>query len=193
MKITMLKKLFIISSLLSGVTFNVFAETVYVSDSLRVGVRAEPDNAYAPVGVVKTGMKLEVLDSQQGYLKIKTDDGLTGWIKKIYVIEKAPAVTKLQQMKQQNDELAAQKKELQTTISTLEGTNNSLTVQVEELKEDRSRLQLLQAKSTSNQEDARSAWYMWLIALIIVAAGCFLGGLQWCRHQTTKRLGGLRL
>ena len=193
MKITILKKLFIILSLLSGVTLNVAAETVYVSDSLRVGVRAEPDNAYAPVGVVKTGMKLEVLDRQQGYLKIKTNDGLTGWIKKIYVIEEAPAVTKLKQMQTQNDELVAQTKELQTTISTLKSTNVSLTGQVEELKEDRSRLQLLQAKSVSSQHEVRTAWYGWLIALVLIAAGSFLGGMQLCRHQTTKRLGGLRL
>ena len=193
MKITMLKKLFIISSLLSGVTFNVFAETVYVSDSLRVGVRAEPDNAYAPVGVVKTGMKLEVLESQQGYLKIKTNDGLTGWIKKIYVIEEAPAVTRLKQMQTQNDELAAQTNELQATISTLKNTNVSLTGQVEDLKEDRSRLQLLQAKSNSSQHEGKTAWYSWLVALVFVAAGSFFGGMQWCRYQTTKRLGGLRL
>lgn len=193
MKIITSKKLFIYFSLLLGINFSVVAETVYVSDSLRVGVRAEPDNTFAPIGVVKTGMKLEVLDRQQGYLKIKTVEGLTGWIKNIYIIENAPAIIKLQQLQKNHEALTTQNKELQTTLSALEKTNSSLTEQVEELKEDRSRLQLLQAKSISHQQEVRSTWYWWLIVLFVVIIAGFFSGMQWSRHQTMKRLGGLRL
>lgn len=193
MKITRLKKLFTCFSLVLGISFSAMAETAYVSDNLRVGVRPEPDNTSAPTGVVKTGMKLEVLDSQQGYLQIKTDDGLTGWIKKIYVIEKAPAIIKLQQSQKKYDQQDAQMKELQTTISALQSTNSSLTEQVEELKEDRSRLQLLQAKSIRSQQDDKSSWAWWLVALLLLTTGGFFAGMQWSRHQVMKRLGGLRV
>ncbi len=193
MKITRLKKLFTCFSLALGISFSAMAETVYVSDSLRVGVRPEPDNTSAPTGVVKTGMKLEVLDSQQGYLQIKTDDGLIGWIKKIYVIEKAPAIIKLQQSQEKYDQQTTQVKELQTNISALQSTNSSLTEQIEELKEDRSRLQLLQAKSISSQQDIKSSWPWWLAALLVLTMGGFFAGLQWSRHQVMKRLGGLRI
>ena len=82
----MFQKLLIIFCLFSGISLNVFAESVYVSDNLRVGVRPEPDNGYAPVGVVTTGMKLDVLERKEGYLKVRTDTDLVGWIKDIYVI-----------------------------------------------------------------------------------------------------------
>ena len=193
MKITGYKKLFTYFSLVLGMSFSAMADTAYVSDNLRVGVRPEPDNTSAPTGVVKTGMKLEVLDSQQGYLQIKTDDGLIGWIKKIYVIEKAPAIIKLQQSQKKYDQQAAQMKELQTTISALQSTNSSLTEQVEELKEDRSRLQLLQAKSISSQQDDKNSWPWWIVALLLFTTGGFFAGMQWSRHQVMKRLGGLRI
>lgn len=193
MKIIRILKLLTCFSLLLGTGFSAVAETVYVSDTLRVGVRTEPDNSSSPTGVVKTGMKLEVLGSQQEYLQIKTEDGLTGWIKKIYTINQAPAIIRLKQEQNKYDQLNNQLKELQVTLSALQNTNNSLTKQVEELKEDRSRLQLLQARTTSNQQDVKSTWYWWLIALLVLSVGGFVGGVQWSQHQTMKRLGGLRL
>ncbi|MEJ2142084.1 MAG: TIGR04211 family SH3 domain-containing protein [Gammaproteobacteria bacterium] len=187
------KQLFILLILILCNSFTAAAETVYVSDQLRVGVRPEPDNAYAPVGVVKTGMKLEVLDRQQGFRKIKTEDGLTGWIKDIYVVEKPPAIITLQEMQEKQTTLSARVKEMEETISSLEGTNNSLKVQVEELKEERSRLQSLQAKSIANQQQSKSTWYWWLLVLLVVLVGAFAGGVQWNRQQSMKRLGGLRI
>lgn len=188
-----LNKFFIFCALFLGLTINAIAETVYVSDNLRVGVRPEPDSGYAPVGVVLTGMKLEVLDRQQGYLKIKTDDGLIGWIKDIYVIEKAPAILKLQRLQSKHAKLSAQVKEMQETLSALESANNVLNEQVDQLKQERSRLQLLQAKSISREQQENSTWYWWIIALAIVVASGFIGGIQWNRHQAMKRLGGLRV
>lgn len=186
-------KLFIFFTLFFGLSISVVAETVYVSDNLRVGVRPEPDNGYAPVGVVLTGMKLEVLDRKQGYLKVKTDEDLVGWIKDIYVIDQAPAIIKLQRLQKKHAELAAQAKEMRETLSALESTNSALNEQVDNLKAERSRLQLLQAKSISSQQNERSTWYWWLIALAVVIASGFIGGIQWNRYQAMKRLGGLRV
>ena len=56
------------------------AETVYVTDNLRIGVRPEPDNNAPPVGVVISGMKLEVLKRSDDYVKIRSSEGVEGWI-----------------------------------------------------------------------------------------------------------------
>lgn len=53
----------------------------YVNDSLRIGVRAEPNTSVAPQNVVITGMQLEVLEREGSYIKIRSDDGVEGWIK----------------------------------------------------------------------------------------------------------------
>lgn len=179
--------------LLQATSVSAVAKTVYVSDTLRVGVRPEPDNAYTPVGVVRTGMKLEVLDSQQGFSQIRTEDGLTGWIKDIYIVEKPPAVITLEELQKTQSSLTARVKEMETTITSLENTNSTLNAQVEQLKEERSRLQELHAQSVSSQQQSESTWYWWLLALIVGVSGAFVAGMQWSRQQVMKRLGGLRI
>lgn len=192
MKMIKLQRLLIFCFLLF-ITGQAAAQTVYVSDTLRVGVRPEPNNTVAPVGVVKTGMKLEVLESQQGYRKVKTEDGLTGWIRDIYIVEKAPAIITLKEIQEKYATISGKVKELESTISSLEGANKDLDEQVVQLKEERSRLQSLQAQFRASQQQEESTWYWWLLVLLIVLVGSFVGGSQWSRHQTMKRLGGLRI
>lgn len=179
--------------LFAALSVSAFAETVYVSDNLRVGVRPEPDNNYTSVGVVSTGMKLNVLDRQSGFLKIETVDGVTGWIKDIYVIDKKPAILKLQQLQKKHAVASAQLKETQETLKALESANHSLNEQVDKLKQERSELQLMQAKFISSQPQGKSTWYWWLMVLAVVISGGFISGIQWYRYQAMKRLGGLRV
>ena len=186
-------KLLLLLMLFAGLSESAFAEMVYVSDNLRVGVRPEPDIGYTPVGVVLTGMKLNVLDRQNGYLKIETAKGITGWIKDIYVIDKKPAILKLQQLHKKHAVVSTQLKETQETLTVLETANRSLNEQVDKLKQERAQLQLMQAKSISSQQQAKSTWYWWLVALAVVISGGFISGIQWYRHQAMKRLGGLRV
>ena len=85
------------------------AEYVYISDNLRVGVRTEPVSGVPPISVVFTGMRLKVHEREEGYVKITTDKGVTGWIKDIYVTKKAPAIIQLNTLRKKYDNL---KKEL---------------------------------------------------------------------------------
>lgn len=190
---TIRTKLLFTLILFAGLSVSAFAETVYVSDELRVGIRPEPDIGYSPVGVVVTGMKLDVLDRQAGFVKIKTDDGMIGWIKDIYATDKKPAMLRLQQLQKKHTVVANQLKEISKDLKTLESSNQSLNEQVEELKQERVEWQLLQAKLASSQQQAKSTWYWWLMALVVVLVGSFVGGIQWHRIQAMKRLGGLRV
>ena len=190
---TIRTKLLFTLILFAGLSVSAFAETVYVSDELRVGIRPEPDIGYSPVGVVVTGMKLDVLDRQAGFVKIKTDDGMIGWIKDIYATDKKPAMLRLQQLQKKHTVVANQLKEISKDLKTLESSNQSLNEQVEELKQERAEWQLLQAKLASSQQQAKSTWYWWFMALVVVLVGSFVGGIQWHRIQAMKRLGGLRV
>jgi cytoskeletal protein RodZ len=89
--------------------------------------------------------------------------------------------------------MSAQLKDSQKTLQALESANRNLNQQVDNLKQERSELQLMQAKSISNQQQARKTWYWWLVALAVVISGGFIGGIQWYRHQAMKRLGGIRV
>jgi len=179
--------------LVSGINVSAFAEVVYVSDTLRVGVRPEPDNGYSPVGVVLTGMKLNVLDRQNNYLKIETDEGITGWMKDIYVIEQKTAILKLQELQKNHISASQQLKTNQENIKQLQSSNASLNTQVDNLKEERSKLQQVQAEFTSSQQTAKSRWYWWVVVILMAIAGSFFAGIQWHQYQIMKRLGGLKV
>jgi len=169
------------------------ADTVYIDDKLRVGVRPEPDSRSTPVGVVTTGMQLEVLDSRNDYLRIRTDKGLTGWIKAVYAVEEPPAMIKLEQLEKKRADTLEELEALRQNVTVLEEANNSLNNQLDQVKAERSKLQLRLARDTFTQKQGGSYWFLWLIALVVAAVAAFAGGVLWQRRQTTRRLGGLRL
>ncbi|MFP3873990.1 MAG: TIGR04211 family SH3 domain-containing protein [Thiohalophilus sp.] len=169
------------------------SDTVYIDDTLRVGVRPEPDNRSTPVGVVTTGMQLEVLDSRDEYLRIRTDKGLTGWIKAIYATDEPPAMITLEQLEKKRAGDLEELDALRENVAALEEANNSLNNQLDQVKAERSRLQLRLGRDGSTQEQAGSYWFFWLPALVISVVAAFAGGALWQRRRTTRRLGGLRV
>ncbi len=171
------------------------ARMIFVNDNLRVGVRMEPNSQIAPFSVVTTGMKLEVLEQQAGYLKIRTNTGEVGWIKDIYVSEKPPAVMRIKALKIHNQGLQRQMQEQDETIKVLEMANLALNDQVDSLKKDRSRRQLEKARSDYQLQGAVNSRFWWWISLggLLLVAAAFTSGMIWHRQQTMKRLGGLRV
>jgi len=169
------------------------SDTVYIGDMLRVGVRPQPDSRATPVGVVTTGMQLEVLGRRGDYLQIRTDKGLTGWIKEIYAVEEPPAMILLTRFKEQQAGRLEALEELRESVRTLEEANSSLNEQLDQIKAERSKLQLRLARDATRQNGNISYWVFWLLGLLVAVIAAFAGGVSWQRRQTTRRLGGLRL
>lgn len=174
--------------LLSGTAL---AETAYVSDTLRVGVRPAPDNQAAPIGVVKTGMRLNVLETTNGFVRITTEDNLEGWIRKNYVVQTPPAMIKLQALQQQQGTLEGKLLTLEENNQVLQEANRVLNTRVDQLSTERSQWQLAQARATLGSSEIR--WYWWLLGILIVAGAGFYSGISWYRLLIMKRLGGLRV
>ncbi|MGD8927229.1 MAG: TIGR04211 family SH3 domain-containing protein [Thioalkalispiraceae bacterium] len=170
---------------------NLYAQEVYVKDSLRVGVRTEPGNAATPIAVVTTGMKLEIVESSGDYVKIKAPSGIEGWIKRTYVSEEIPAVIQLEgvqiKLKELETKLAKQTKHAQATALN----NKNLSAEIEQLKQANAELRVqLEDELQSNM--ASGLGYFWkLVLLILFAVAGFALGVVWYRKKTMKRLGGL--
>jgi len=176
---------------LSCLTSVTAAEYVYISDNLRVGVRAEPESGIPPISVVFTGMRLEVHEKAEGYVKITTDKGITGWIKDIYVTKKAPAIIQLNAFRVKYDKL---KKELSAgndRAAILEKANLSLNSQLEEMKAERREWSTERAKLMASQYK-ESSW-LWFVAILILIVVSFVAGIYWYKTHVMKRLGGLRV
>ncbi len=187
---------YFLSSIISLIVLSCFvtvnaAEYVYISDNLRVGVRTEPVSGIPPISVVFTGMRLEVHEKVDGYVKITTDKGVTGWIKNIYVTRKAPAIIQLNTLRKKYDNLKKELSQGSDTSSILEKANMALTDQVDELKAERREWSRERAKIMASQYK-ESSWF-WLVEILVLIALSFAAGVFWYKMQVMKRLGGLKV
>jgi len=67
-----------------------FADTRYVSDRLIISVRDGQGKDDAVLGYIKTGTSVDVLEEKKGYLRIKSENGLEGWVQVQYIISERP-------------------------------------------------------------------------------------------------------
>lgn len=179
--------------MLSVVCFSdpVFANTVYVNDQLRVGIRQEPNNDAAPIKVVSTGDKLELLDNEADYVLVRTSDGVEGWMKSIYTTTNVPAVVQLKALSKTAGGSSVRIKEMARQIDLMESANQVLSKELEELKSEKNRYKL-QVLALENGQPS-GGWIIWLGGIIVFTVASFILGMYWYRNQAMKRLGGLRI
>jgi SH3 domain protein len=169
----------------------VLAETAYVTDTLRVGVRPTPDSHATPTGVIKTGMRLQLLESSNGYVRIKTEDDLEGWVKDSYIVTTPPAMITLQKLQQQQGALESKLKTLDENNQVLQEANRVLNQRLDQLPTERAQWQLSQARATLADKDV--SWFWWMLGFLMIAGAGFYSGITWYRQSVMKRLGGLRV
>lgn len=109
------------------------AETRYISDVLVVTVRSQPGNGEQVLTTVRTGAPLEVLEDHKDYLLVRTEKGITGYVRKQYVSNEIPKLKQINQLKAQVDKLQQENIALGTKASQAEKTTNSLSTTEKEL------------------------------------------------------------
>ena len=179
-----------VAALFSSLAVNA-ADYVYISDNLRVGVRTEPVSGIPPIAVVFTGMHLEVHEKADGYVKISTDKGVTGWIKDIYVTNKAPAIIQLNTFKLKYEKLKKELSQSGETAALLEKANLALNEEVNTLKIERREWAKERATVMASQYK-ESSWF-WIVEVIVLIILSFVAGIYWYKTHVMKRLGGLRV
>lgn len=191
-----------------------WANTYYVDDTLRVGVRAEPDKSLPSLVVVKSGAAVELLERKGSYAKVRTSNGVEGWVKSAYLSNRQPAVSQLQKAQDQINELKSQieaiKKEKQASASS---EIQTLQQQITTLEQEKNTLQAKLAQAGSNintpepQQPAtinrsiaidfknlnKDTLYIAGGVLVVILSLGFLFGVSWYKKQVTKRLGGLSI
>lgn len=183
----------IISGILLLTSMLCHAETVYVSDNLRVGIRTAPDSSIAPIDVVTSGMHLTVIKQQDGYIKISTQNGVTGWVKEVYMTKEIPPRVKLEALGKKFEIQHNKNFELEKNIKTLNNINKTLIKDLNTVRSDKSSIELKLAQATEEQyarkEDHHTT--IWISISIITLLLGFIGGIMWYRVLVSRRLGGL--
>jgi len=84
------RNMFFISFLLLFVPATLQAETVYIKDSLLVGLHEEKSIDSAILKILPTGTALEVLNRENDFVNVRSPNGVVGWISKSYLVANDP-------------------------------------------------------------------------------------------------------
>lgn len=140
----------LISSLLGLYTSPLLAATVYASDQLTVPMRTGTSDRHKILRFIPSGDKLELLETNEGegYSRVMTSSGKEGWVVTANIMTKAGGYAQLEKAKQQLNTLRDKTKKLQKTIDELKAErkqlsgeknvlldkNESLTINLQEIR-----------------------------------------------------------
>ncbi|MDX1343551.1 TIGR04211 family SH3 domain-containing protein [Reinekea sp. G2M2-21] len=114
-------KLLLALTLFSAAPFTAYAETLWLSDVLWVNVRTGPGSEYRSLKTITSGTRMEVLEELEDsdFIRVRTEDGLEGWIPKRYTFDEPTG-------RIQAENMAAEKQQLQQQYDTLEAKYTAL-------------------------------------------------------------------
>jgi len=136
------------------------AETRYVSDVIIISVRSGPGTEYKVISTIKTGTAMTVLEEQGDFIKVKTEQGGTGWVSKYYTETKLPKGLVIQQLESELEKTRTELKEqilANKKISALTTDSNSeLIAQVQNLSESKDANEKMITELTNELSDLQS-------------------------------------
>lgn len=179
----------------------VFAETVYVTDVLHLGMHVSPGSG-KKIETLITGSELTVLEKTRTHTKVRTSSGKTGWAKSAYLVSEKPARLLVDQLMKKNQKLT-----------------NKLEAEIKKTRDERKGLSELQQKSkaaieaSNNQadrfvqlekENAQFKEYMvayrssipfsvFMPAIILCLIAGYIACYFWLDYQSRKRHGGFKI
>jgi hypothetical protein len=179
------------------------AETVYVAERIRIGLRAEVVETSAVVKTVETGTPLEVIERFDKLARVRDPQGTEGWIEARYLSPEPPARLQLTRLQ---EDLAKSRTQAAEAQAQLKKAQSTLAEQAERIKE----LEKLAADKppapvapvapkvpppvTPAAANTGSGFsYLWLgISFAMLGIG-FAAGVRWLRESIRKRSGGMYL
>ncbi len=188
---------------LLGLFSSARAETLYVAERLRIGLRAEATETGAVVKTVETGTPLEAIQRTENFVQVRDPQGTVGWAETRYLSPDAPARLRLGKLE---EELAKSRKAASDAQAQLK---KSLATVAEQT----ARIEALEKETADNPPPAavpspppvappvgkisRDAGftfsYAWLgISFAMLVIG-FAAGVRWLRESIRKRSGGMYL
>ncbi len=179
------------------------AETVYIAERIRIGLRAEIPETSAVVKTVETGTPLEIIERFDKLVRVRDPQGTEGWIETRYLSTEPPA--RLQYARLQ-DELATSRSRVNEAQVQLKKAQATIAEQAEKIKGLEKNLADKPApapvatvatksppvKPTTADTGFRFS-YLWLgISFAMLGIG-FAAGIRWLRESIRKRSGGMYL
>ena len=180
----------------------VMAQTVYVTDNLRLGLHEAANTSGPSIQTLDSGQELEILSRDRNYANVRLPNGTEGWVKAAYLVDDKPAKLIVAETQAESDRLRGELEDLRqqfaspaSIIAALEEESASLRAQV---NENETRIAELSTTSSSlRQQQAQFqgslplSWVGGAIGVCLI--GGFLFGLWWVDRRSRQRHGGIRI
>ena len=178
------------------------AETVYVTDILRLGQHRAQDTSDRAFRMLVSGTELEVLERIPNYARVRAPDGREGWVKSNYLVEEKPSRLRAAELEAEvtklNEDLAtasqarqaaeAAYEKLAADIAASENSSEAVAAKLQQLTEDNDRYR---ARIETFRGSVPLTWVA--VALLVMLGAGFLAGLWWIDFQSRRRHGGFRV
>ena len=104
----------------------VFAETMYVTDVLRLTLRTGKSTEHKIIAVIESGQKVEILESGEEWSSVRMADGKEGWVLTRYLTPRETYNVKLKRLEDKHKNLMAQAASLLEENTKLNSENKKL-------------------------------------------------------------------
>jgi SH3 domain protein len=173
-------------------------ETVYVTDELRLGLYDGEQTTGRPFQTLLSGAKLSVLERALMTVRVRTEDGVEGWVKTAYLVDAEPARRRVEALELDNARMTGQLDSVRNADTAKAGRIESLETDLAEAQQNIAELPELQQRNAELRSalDAKgiSVPIRWLIVAGIAAfAGGCLAGYLWLDRRVRRQFGGLKV
>ena len=105
--------LFLLLTIPVGFVVAAHADTQYVSDMLVLTIRDNPDKDANILGNLKTADPVEILEAGDRFMRIRTKEGLEGWVQKNFITADKPKAIIIKEMKNEISQLKSKLEEFE--------------------------------------------------------------------------------
>jgi SH3 domain protein len=186
--------------LLAGQTAG--AETLYVTDKLRLSVYLTRDTTTEPFASLSSGDGVQVLERDGSYTLVSLPDGRSGWVRGAFLQNEEPALRRIVALEAERDrlaaELAALKADTGGRVETLDRLRDEARVAREAAAAAEDELSVVRAENRSLRDDLAAtgtvvplSWLAFAVAGALLLGG--FGGWRWLDYRSRRRHGGFRI
>ena len=197
----MLRRL-VLTALISACAASASAETLYVTDSLRLALYASEDTSDKPLSNLLSGAPVQLLERSASLARVRTSAGDEGWVKSSFLVPDKPARARVAELEAEIAGLRSENAEYRGARANADQSAEQLAKTVAASKdsavamhESLGQLERENAAYVARLESYRGSLPLpWVgAALLVTLLGGFAGGLWWLDSLVRRRHSGFRV
>jgi len=154
------------------------AETMYVTDRLYLSLRKGPGLGEPSLSVLVSDTKVEVVETERDWARVKLEDGRTGWVMRKFLVADLPKPIIIEQLKEELNKKDMIPEKLQKENASLKGKIQALE---NEIMEKNRRLEM-----TGKQSTLKRLKELYATGILALVGGIVIGYLV-RRPKKTRR------